>query len=266
MTLTLMAFLLAALRRDYNKLMKVAYQTDIGHQRKQNQDRVNMFTNDDGNQLMVIADGIGGNRSGDIAAEHTVTVLGNRFKENSPQTPLEGIRWFARETQLINNQILTQSKRNIQLQGMGTTMVAAIAFKNALVVANIGDSRGYIFHQNLLTQITIDHSLVNELVKTGDISEDEALKLPQSNIITRAIGISPDAQVEVNRFELNEGDQLLMCSDGLFKTVEKDQLIAVLKQPISLQEKCTKLVAMANDAGSPDNITVLIGINSDQEG
>lgn len=100
---------------------------------------------------------------------------------------MEGIRWFARETQLINNKILAQSKRNLRLQGMGTTMVAAITFNDAVVVANIGDSRGYILHQNLLTQITVDHSLVNELVKTGDISEDEALKLPQSNIITRAI-------------------------------------------------------------------------------
>lgn len=179
---------------------------------------------------------------------------------------MEGIRWFARETQLINNKILAQSKRNLRLQGMGTTMVAAIAFKDAVVVANIGDSRGYILHQNLLTQITVDHSLVNELVKTGDISEDEALKLPQSNIITRAIGISQDAQVDVNRFELNEGDQLLMCSDGLFKTVSKERIIKVLELPRPLEEKCAQLIKMANDAGGPDNITVLIGINSNQEG
>ncbi len=261
-----MASLLAALRREYSRLMKVAYQTDIGHQRKQNQDRVAVFTNKFGNQLLVIADGIGGNRSGDIAAEQTVTILGAQFKSRPPRTPMEGIRWFARETQSINDQILSQSKHNLQMQGMGTTMVAAITFNDAVVVANIGDSRGYILHQNLLTQITVDHSLVNELVKTGDISEDEALKLPQSNIITRAIGISPDAQIEVNRFELNHGDQLLMCSDGLFKTVAKDQIIKVLELPIPLEEKCAQLVKMANDAGGPDNITVLIGINSDQEG
>ncbi len=250
MTLILMASSSVALRREYNKLMKAAYQTDIGHQRKQNQDRVAVFTNKLGNQLMVIADGIGGNRSGDIAAEQTVATLGSQFKKRPPQTSMEGIRWFARETQLINNKILAQSKRNLRLQGMGTTMVAAITFNDAVVVANIGDSRGYI----------------NELVKTGDISEDEALKLPQSNIITRAIGISPDAQVDVNRFELNEGDQLLMCSDGLFKTVSKERIIKVLELPIPLEEKCAQLIKMANDAGGPDNITVLIGINSNQEG
>ncbi|MFR0771487.1 MAG: SpoIIE family protein phosphatase [Limosilactobacillus pontis] len=84
-----------------------------------------------------------------------------------------------------------------------------------------------------MTQVTIDHSLVNELVISGDITEEEARKLPQSNIITRAIGISKDAQIEVNRFDFNPGDQLLMCSDGLFKTVEKRDMVAVLRQPIS---------------------------------
>lgn len=246
--------------------MEVAYQTDIGHQRTQNQDRVNTFTNNRGDQLMVIADGIGGNRSGDVAAEYTVTALGKQFKKKPPLTPLEAIRWFARETQIINDQIVKKSQKKVELQGMGTTMVAAIAFKNALVVANIGDSRGYILHQKMLTQITIDHSLVNELVKLGDISEDEALKLPQSNIITRAIGISSDAQVEVNRFNLKKGDTLLMCTDGLFKTVAREKIIAVLEEDSAIADKCAKLVALANQAGGPDNITVLIGINNGQEG
>ena len=149
---------------------------------------------------------------------------------------------------------------------MGTTLVAAIIFKKTLVVANIGDSRGYLLHRSTLTQVTIDHSLVNELVISGDITEEEALKLPQSNIITRAIGISKDAQIEVNRFDFNPGDQLLMCSDGLFKTVAKRDMVEVLRQPISLKAKCAQLVDMANSAGGPDNITVLIGINDDQEG
>lgn len=248
--------------------MEVAYQTDIGHQRRQNQDRVSLFANENGDQLMVIADGIGGNRSGDVAAQYTVTNLGAQFKKNPPTTPLEAIRWFARETQIINDQIVKKSKLDAKLQGMGTTMVAAIAFEseNAVVVANIGDSRGYILHQDLLTQITIDHSLVNELVKTGDISGEEALKLPQSNIITRAIGISADARIEVNRFDLQDGDLLLMCSDGLSKTVEKEKMLTVLKQMTSLQDKCKQLIALANQAGGPDNITVLIGINNGQEG
>ncbi|MCX2186690.1 Stp1/IreP family PP2C-type Ser/Thr phosphatase [Limosilactobacillus pontis] len=246
--------------------MQVAYQTDIGRQRSQNQDRVTQYTDKNGNHLVVIADGIGGNQSGDVAAEMTIKRLGHRFKVDSPTEPLEAIRWFAREVQIINDQILKKSKEKINYQGMGTTMVAAIIFKKTLVVANIGDSRGYLLHRSTLTQVTIDHSLVNELVISGDITEEEALELPQSNIITRAIGISKDAQIEVNRFDFNPGDQLLMCSDGLFKTVEKRDMVAVLRQPISLKAKCAQLVDMANSAGGPDNITVLIGKNDDQEG
>ncbi|MDD6432054.1 MAG: Stp1/IreP family PP2C-type Ser/Thr phosphatase [Lactobacillaceae bacterium] len=246
--------------------MKVAYQTDIGRQRSQNQDRVAQYVDQNGNHLVVIADGIGGNQSGDVAAEMTIKRLGHHFKMDGPTEPLEAIRWFAREVQIINDQILKKSKENIAYQGMGTTLVAAIIFKKTLVVANIGDSRGYLLHRSTLTQVTIDHSLVNELVINGDITEEEALKLPQSNIITRAIGISKDAQIEVNRFDFNPGDQLLMCSDGLFKTVAKRDMVEVLRQPISLKAKCAQLVDMANSAGGPDNITVLIGINDDQEG
>ncbi|WP_283621475.1 Stp1/IreP family PP2C-type Ser/Thr phosphatase [Limosilactobacillus avium] len=248
--------------------MKVAYQTDVGHRRSQNQDRVAQFTDKRGNQLVVIADGIGGNRSGDVAAEMTVKRLGHRFIEDGPEKPIEAIRWFAREVQLINDEILKKSKQQTIYQGMGTTMVAAVAFKKNLVVANIGDSRGYLLHDDMMTQVTIDHSLVNELVKSGDITEEEALKLPQSNIITRAIGISPDAQIEVNRFKFAPGDKLLMCSDGLFKTVEKDELKAVLSDDqVPIDQKCARLVKKANEAGGPDNITVLIGINDySQEG
>ena len=246
--------------------MKVAYQTDIGRQRSQNQDRVAQYIDKNGNHLVVIADGIGGNQSGDVAAEMTIKRLGHRFKVDSPEEPLEAIRWFAREVQIINDQILKKSQEKITYRGMRTTMVAAIIYRKTLVVANIGDSRGYLLHSSTLTQVTTDHSLVNELVINGDITEEEALKLPQSNIITRAIGISKDAQIEVNRFDFNPGDQLLMCSDGLFKTVEKRAMVEVLRQSISLKAKCAQLVDMANEAGGPDNITVLIGKNDDQEG
>lgn len=246
--------------------MKVAYQTDIGHQRQENQDRVGAVINNDGNQLLIIADGIGGNHNGDLAAELTVSSLIHQFKNKPPKTELEAIRWFAREVQIVNDQIIKRSQSNPQLRDMGTTMVAAIIIADTVIIANIGDSRGYILHDQLLTQVTIDHSLVNELVKTGDISADEALKLPQSNIITRAIGISPEAQVEVNRFQLKKNDQLLLCSDGLFKTVSQGKLIKVLESSASLKTKCGQLIKFANAAGGPDNITVLIGKMNDQEG
>lgn len=246
--------------------MKVAYRTDIGHQRKENQDRVAKFTAPDGTLLVVVADGIGGSRSGDVAAKITVDHLGRQFQAASPNSSLEAIRWFAREVQLINDEILQKSKENPKYQGMGTTLVAAIIFDQAMVVANIGDSRGYVLHDNLLTQVTIDHSLVNELVKHGDITEEEARNYPQNNIITRAIGVSADARIEVNRFDLGAGDQILLCSDGLSKMITREQMMGVLESDLSLTKKCSQLVKMANEAGGPDNITVLIGLAEDQEG
>ncbi|WP_288489132.1 Stp1/IreP family PP2C-type Ser/Thr phosphatase [uncultured Limosilactobacillus sp.] len=246
--------------------MKVAYQTDIGHQRKENQDRVAKFTAPDGTLLVVVADGIGGSRSGDVAAQITVDHLGRQFQAASPNSSLEAIRWFAREVQLINDEILQKSTENPKYQGMGTTLVAAIIFDQAMVVANIGDSRGYVLHDNLLTQVTIDHSLVNELVKHGDITEEEARNYPQNNIITRAIGVSADARIEVNCFDLGAGDQILLCSDGLSKMITREQMMGVLESDLSLTEKCSQLIKMANEAGGPDNITVLIGLAEDQEG
>ena len=246
--------------------MKVAYQTDIGHQRKENQDRVAKFTAPDGTLLVVVTDGIGGSRSGDVAAQITVDHLGRQFQAASPNSSLEAIRWFAREVQLINDEILQKSTENPKYQGMGTTLVAAIIFDQAMVVANIGDSRGYVLHDNLLTQVTIDHSLVNELVKHGDITEEEACNYPQNNIITRAIGVSADARIEVNRFDLGAGDQILLCSDGLSKMITREQMMGVLESDLSLTEKCSQLIKMANEAGGPDNITVLIGLAEDQEG
>ena len=226
--------------------MKVAYQTDIGHQRKENQDRVAKFTAPDGTLLVVVADGIGGSRSGDVAAQITVDHLGRQFQAASPNSSLEAIRWFAREVQLINDEILQKSTENPKYQGMGTTLVAAIIFDQAMVVANIGDSRGYVLHDNLLTQVTIDHSLVNELVKHGDITEEEARNYPQNNIITRAIGVSADARIEVNRFDLGAGDQILLCSDGLSKMITREQMMGVLESDLSLTEKCSQLIKMAN--------------------
>lgn len=243
--------------------MKTAYQTDIGKQRSQNQDRVRVFHNGK-NMLAIVTDGIGGNRSGDVAATIAIDQLGRQFMAAQPQSVSEAKQWFQEQVLAANALILKKSQENQSYQGMGTTLVAALFFNDQqVVVANIGDSRGYIYHDGLLTQITIDHSLVNELVKNGDLSEDAARVSPQKNIITRAIGISPDAQIEVNSFPVNPGDLFLLCSDGLSKMVNNEQIKAVLStDQWTLGEKCQRLVSLANQAGGPDNVTVLISQNN----
>lgn len=238
--------------------MKTTFQTDIGRHRTQNQDRVALFTNAQGLSLVVIADGIGGNRRGDLAAEMTIEAFGQAFTATQPLTVESASQWLVSQVQLINNKILTKSTEKQSYHGMGTTLVAAILFDDDIVVANIGDSRGYIMHAGQLTQITVDHSLVNELVKKGDLTEQEAKNSPQNNIITRAIGISADAKADVNQFHLKKGDQLLLCTDGLSKMVSVAQIADVLNSKKSLKRKCGLLIKMANKAGGPDNITVSI--------
>mgnify|MGYP000918499176 CR=1 FL=1 len=194
--------------------METAYQSDIGQQRSENQDRVDSFATDAGMQLDLVADGIGGNRGGDVAAQTTVQTLGQRFLKSAPNDEAAAKQWLADQVQQINDQIIDESRKNENYQGMGTTLVAAMS--------------------------------------------------PQNNIITRAIGISHDAQIDVNVFPFEPGDQLLMCSDGLSKTVDKQELTQVLQSEAPLKDKCSVLVEKANAAGGPDNITVLISQN-DQE-
>ena len=243
--------------------MKTAYQTDIGKQRSQNQDRVSVFRNQQ-QMLAVVTDGVGGNRSGDVAATIAIDQIGHDFMVAAPTTTETAQQWFQEQVLAANQLILEKSKEKSSYQGMGTTLVAALFLDDhQVVVANIGDSRGYIFHDGLLTQITVDHSLVNELVKNGDMSEAAARLSPQKNIITRAIGISPDAKIEVNTFQLGAGDQILLCTDGLSKMVTSDQLKMVLgDQSQTLGEKCQQLIDLANQAGGPDNVTVLISQNN----
>ena len=239
--------------------MKIDYLTDIGRQRRENQDRVALFENGD-RQLAIIADGIGGNQSGDVAAALTVRLLGQNFRKSAPKTVKHAKKWLQDQVTLANQTLLKKASESLAFRGMGTTMVAAVTLaKGVIVVANIGDSRGYILHGPNLTQITVDHSLVNELVKNGDLTEQQAPNSPQKNIITRAIGISRAAEIDVNAFSLTAGDQLLLCSDGLSKMVENATMTAVLSQDQSGAEKCAQLVALANQAGGLDNITVLIG-------
>lgn len=242
--------------------METAYQTDIGRQRSQNQDRVCVFRNGE-NILAIVTDGIGGNRSGDVAATIAIHQLGHQFTTAAPKDELEAKSWFQDQVLAANSLVLKKSTEKSIYHGMGTTMVAALFMGNSrVIVANIGDSRGYIYHDQQLTQITVDHSLVNELVKNGDLSEDAARVSPQNNIITRAIGISEDAKIEVNAFPLNQGDKILLCTDGLFKMVTNEEIKEILEIPEqSLGDQCHQLVDLANEAGGPDNVTVLISQN-----
>ncbi|WP_203638709.1 Stp1/IreP family PP2C-type Ser/Thr phosphatase [Levilactobacillus wangkuiensis] len=245
--------------------MEVAYRTSIGKQRNDNEDYVDVFTNQAGKHLAIIADGIGGHQGGDVASAMAVSHLGHEFEQTKLTTPAAARQWIATEITAENQSIIDKSNQFADLNGMGTTLVAALYFTEEVVIANIGDSRAYLLRDDELRQLTEDHSLVNELVKRGEISRQAARHHPQKNVIIRSLGISDDARFDLNTYPLVLGDQLLLCTDGLTNMVDDHQIQAVLTSDQTPKEKCDQLIDMANAAGGLDNITVLLLTNFSRE-
>lgn len=239
--------------------MHIVFCSDVGKKRKNNQDFAGYFTNQQGITLAVLCDGMGGHKAGDVASEMAVSHLGNAWEETGVNE-LEAVRqWMLKNINTENKRIVEKSHQFPDLEGMGTTLVAAVYIDNQLVVANIGDSRGYHYADGTLKQITDDHSLVNELVKSGELSNEAALKHPQKNVLTRSLGASEKVEVDLMVVSVLKEDQLLLCSDGLTNMVKDVEIAEILRErSTSLEEKVTSLISLANARGGYDNITVLL--------
>ena len=239
--------------------MKYAYLSDKGKVRKTNHDYVGIFKSDSESILTIVADGVGGNRGGDIASEMAVSHIGYLFETSDINTVEDAKNWLTHQLAIENRKILQASKHYKNLNGMGTTIVLALFINDQVVVANLGDSRCYIYNQRAgLRQLSTDHSLVNELLKTGRITPEEARNHPQKNVITKTLGISEQAEAEIKVFNVAAGDILLLCTDGLTNLVRNDVIQQILGDQQSLEAKTRKLVDLANHAGGFDNVTVLI--------
>lgn len=241
-----------------------SYKSDIGQVRQRNEDYVGLFKNQAGIRFAVVADGLGGHRGGDVASEMAVSHLGYQFETTKFTDPHVGAKWLEQQVKQENQLILQRANQFSDLSGMGTTLVCALFFGKQAVLANIGDSRGYLLRDKKLFQLTEDHSLVNELVKHGQISSEEARHHPQKNIITRTLGVSDEAVLDQQLIELQAGDLLLLCTDGLTNMLEDSQLLKILQSPVSLADKCEILIRQANAAGGKDNITVLTAAIQDK--
>ncbi|KRM44806.1 Stp1/IreP family PP2C-type Ser/Thr phosphatase [Lentilactobacillus parafarraginis] len=238
--------------------MQIAYQSSTGKVRDKNEDAVGKFENQSGMIMGLISDGIGGNNAGEVASQMVVTHIGSSF-EKTTITELDDFQqWFTDKLAQENTAIIDQSNSDLRLKDMGTTMVAAIIDGNDSLIANIGDSRGYVFSDGKLTQITEDHSYVNELVKHGDITPDQAKNNPYKNIITKSLGINDDSTADFKAYAIKPNDQILLCTDGLTNMVDDHDIETILQQDDDIQSKCNQLVALANQNGGLDNITVLI--------
>lgn len=234
--------------------------TDIGRTRMVNQDYVFSCLEPVGNlpNLFIVADGMGGHQAGDFASSYSVKKFLESVSLSLQKNPH---KIFEDAIRYANRELIEKSKSNPDLRGMGTTLVALTIIGEKAYVANVGDSRLYCM-EDVLTQVTIDHSLVQEMIRIGELTKEDARFHPDKNIITRAVGAGKDIRADFFEFTLTQKSILLMCSDGLSNMVEDEQLAVLLKSAKTPEKIGKKLIETANKNGGKDNIAVIV-INSD---
>ena len=238
--------------------MQIEYQSDVGRRRNTNQDYASVFTNQEGIKLAILADGMGGHRAGDIASQMAVLNLGNAWEEQDLTDDEKIAQWFIQAIQEENALIYQRGQEQPEYNGMGTTIVAAALSEERFTIAHVGDSRAYLIRDGKIIQLTEDHSLVNELVKSGEISEEMAVNHPRKNILTRSVGMPGTVEVDVSTYIWQLKARLLLCSDGLTNMLSEEMIETIVNQEGTLSDKVTELINQANEAGGADNITVLL--------
>ena len=236
--------------------MKTFSVTDAGVVREMNQDYY--FSSDTavGNlpNLFIVADGMGGHKAGDYASRYTIERVVASVSRNTGEEPIAIMKEAINKA---NELLVAESREDESKSGMGTTLVIGTIIGNKLFVANIGDSRLYVVGQNM-RQITRDHSLVDEMVRLGEINADEARVHPDKNIITRAVGTSDHVEADFFEVEITADDTILLCTDGLTNMVRDDEILDIIKKYDNAQAATMHLVKEANANGGRDNITVMI--------
>ena len=245
--------------------IEFAAASDMGKVRKNNEDSFLLAPE---LELAIVADGMGGHNSGEVASSLAVKVTRDKF-ESMKRTGMKPSPYndkFSLESnqlgfavQLANSVIYEAGTAGPDNKGMGTTLSSALLNKDKLCIAHIGDSRIYLLRSGAMQQLTEDHSLGMEHVKKGLLTKEQADVSPLQNILTRALGTQKAPAVDLVETVLEEGDRLLFCTDGLFKAVKEDKLLEMLKIEKDDAKACADLVAAANANGGPDNVTVAIG-------
>lgn len=230
--------------------------TDIGHRRQINQDFVYLSETPVGNlpNIFIVADGMGGHNAGEFASRYAVETIVGEVKASFEKNPTIIL---GKAIDKANAYIRQKAGGDKAMMGMGTTIVIATCIGKYLEVANVGDSRLYLVNDRI-EQVTIDHSLVEEMIQRGGIDRKSARNHPDKNIITRALGARNTIEADFFNLELEAGDIVLLCSDGLTNMVEDEDIRRILKSGGSLKERAETLVRMANDNGGKDNISVII--------
>lgn len=230
--------------------------TDIGMVRSMNQDSIYFSDKCVGNlpNLYIVADGMGGHQAGDYASAHAVEWFVEYVKNCQYVNPITILKTGIAK---VNDMLLEQANSHPELKGMGTTFVTAVILEDTMYVANIGDSRLYVMGDEP-KQVTLDHSLVEELIRTGQLDRRRVRFHPEKNIITRALGTGNEAVPDFFEIELHDGEKVLLCTDGLTNMIEDDEIYDIVMQKLFLDKICNQLVDRANYYGGKDNIGVVV--------
>ena len=238
------------------KMIKTVSMTDIGLKRKLNQDYVFTTDSEIGNlpNLYLVADGMGGHKAGDYASKYAIETIIEEIKSKKETDTFAALNKAIIEA---NTRIRNKAAEDDNMTGMGTTLVAAVVENDVLKVANIGDSRLYLIHDEI-KQITIDHSLVEEMVRLGGLNREEARNHEKKNIITRAIGAENHVQADFFEVKLQKGDQILMCTDGVSNMLTDEEILEILKEQVNEEKRVEHLVQAANEHGGRDNMGIVL--------
>lgn len=236
-------------------MITVCSKTDIGRKRSINQDCVYSCSVPLGSldNLFIVADGMGGHKAGDYASAYAVNAIEREVDADENTSPIKILR---NAIECANGEIFEKAKEE-DFAGMGTTVVASTIVGSTLYIANVGDSRLYLIRDGIV-QLTKDHSLVEEMIRVGEINREDARFHPDKNIITRAVGADATVMIDFFEEELIDGDVILMCSDGLSNMVGDDDILGIIKKHKNVAEMADELVKTANHNGGKDNIGIVL--------
>ena len=235
-----------------------ACKTDIGKVRMTNEDRAGAFTNAKGNILLIVCDGMGGQKKGEYAAQIALDVISESFlRKQKFLNSLSARNWLYGVVREANRKIYEEATKNIQYNNMGTTLSLVLIYKNTFFTVQVGDSRVYELRNHQLEQLTDDQTYVNYLYKTGKIKKEEMATHPKRHVLINALGMFPSVEFEFNSHPyLNS--TLLVCSDGLYNNVSNQEILSVLRGKDATNQKANELIAIGNANGGSDNIAVAI--------
>ena len=236
--------------------MKTFYLTDSGKIRSHNEDSVIVTKNQAGDYLMAVADGMGGHSAGEVASSLTITHLSKCFNESfCNMEKSKAVEWLREMASEINDLIFTYADEHHESKGMGTTLVCAIVTNDYILMGNIGDSSGFVVKDEEIHKVTYDHTLVNLLLRAGELTPEEAREHPKKNVLMKALGANNPIEIDIFDCDMDI-DAILLCSDGLTSMLDEEQIEKVVLSELEIEDKVIKLIRKSNNRGGNDNISI----------